>query len=176
MNILLSNLASGPLETKHGEFQISVFSDGREECIVLSKGEIHNGEGIYCRLHSMCITGHVFQSNECDCNDQISNSMKLIEQRGLGLVIMLQQEGRGNGAAAHIASQKLKRSGMSQSDAYTSLGFLSDARRYDVAVKILQYFDIKSLVLDTENLQKTSAMINAGIRVCSIANEAKSND
>src|SRR5437868_11222834 len=131
--IVLAHLAHGKLETEYWEFDLHVFHDGHEESIVLSLGNIRGGEGILCRVHSECMCGHVFLSTECDCREQMDVAQRWIAQDQRGLVIFLRQEGKGNGAAAHVATLPLKKLKISQSESYKRVGFSEDSRNYAMA-------------------------------------------
>jgi GTP cyclohydrolase II len=154
--------AIGTLKTQIDEFDVSTFFDGKEECVVLHMGCLSDAYKVYCRFHSQCFTGHVFQSIECDCNDQMRKAQLEVSRRGKGLIILLHQEGKGNGAVAHIASQNLKRNGISQEEAYLKLGYEADARDYSIAIKVLEYFNIKSVVMDTDNELKKKSLNSLG--------------
>jgi GTP cyclohydrolase II len=165
MSQLLHALATGPLTTEYGDFEVTVLYDGLEECIVLHRGLLRDAEGAYCRLHSQCFTGHVFHSTECDCDQQMRSAQESISRLGVGLILLLHQEGKANGAAAHIASQSLKRTGLSQPAAYLALGFPADARDYAIATKVLRYFGPRSVRMYTEDAQKLTAVRSAGVSV-----------
>jgi len=157
-------MAKGPLMTVNGEWQISVFYDGVAEAIALQYGDINTGE-VYCRIHSSCITAHVFGSIECDCREQMDLSMKAIREQGSGVIIYLDQEGRSNGNYAHIATQSLKREGFPQSVAYEKLGFPRDNRDYSLAIKVLKEMKINNLILLSNNPEKLKALADANLNV-----------
>ena len=106
-DVVLARLSTGKLNTRFGEFDVSVFHDGHEEALVLSKGTLGGERDVICRIHSECISSHVFFADECDCSEQMSQAQRLISERGLGLIIYLHQEGRGSGAAAHVATRSI---------------------------------------------------------------------
>ncbi|MDR1901471.1 MAG: hypothetical protein LBQ88_04205 [Treponema sp.] len=164
MNPLLVKLASGPFPTELGDFTIAEFTDGKDHAIAVYKGDITNGESILCRIHSECLSSY-FRYTGCDCANQLENAERDIERDGRGIIIYLMQEGRSNGSAAHIASLSLKAQGMDQVAAYRELGFSEDKRDFDMAVKILQYFNIKSVKLETGNKAKISTLEKFGISV-----------
>ncbi|MEO5371126.1 MAG: PfkB family carbohydrate kinase [Magnetococcus sp. DMHC-1] len=147
-------LASGPLLTEYGEFQIKVFTDGLEQGMVAIKGDVKNVEAVPCRLHSECICSHVLYSRECDCSNQMREALHYINSVGVGIVILLTQEGRSNGSVAHIATQTLKRSGISQDDAYKLVGFPVDGRDYRFAAKILKALNVNSISLLSSSERK----------------------
>lgn len=161
-------LAEGPLKTRFGEFREILFYDGQKESIALIMGDIQQSDAVLCRIHSSCIFGHVFNSIECDCREQMEKSQRAIQEEGKGLVIWLDQEGKGNGHMALLHSQQFKRAGMKQSDAYVAAGYERDARNYRVAAKILQHLGIASVRLLTDNAGKAEMLREMGIEVAGI--------
>ncbi len=162
---VIAQLASGPLSTIYGIFQMHVFHDGTEEAIVLTLGEVQGTENILCRIQSECVSSHVFFGTICDCREQMSASLELMQIEGTGFVIFLRQEGRGNGAAAHVATLDLRRKGHDQSEAYRLRGYPEDARSYNIAAKVLEYFGITSVRLISGNKNKEKALLDHNIHV-----------
>lgn len=162
---MLVKLASGPLVTIYGEWVIHLYWSGTHQVVALVHGLVRNKRAIPTRIHSACLTAHVFGSVECDCREQMSLAMSAIERHGSGLVILLDQEGRGNGMMAHVASQALKRQGVRQSAAYQRLGYSADSRRYDVAAEVIRLHRIRSVLLLTNNPHKQLALEAAGVAV-----------
>jgi len=119
---MIVRLAEGPLRTRFGTFQEVLYYDGQQETIALVMGNVYQTEHVLCRLHSHCLAAHVFNSIECDCREQMELAQALIEHRGTGVIIWLDQEGRGNGHFALIKSRALQEQGMSQTEAYVQLG------------------------------------------------------
>ncbi|HRQ36870.1 MAG TPA: PfkB family carbohydrate kinase [Chloroflexota bacterium] len=162
---VLALLAEGTLPTDYGEFKMSVWYDGHEQAIVLSKGDLIGQHDVLCRIHSECISSHIFFSRLCDCRDQMIRSQKLISREGRGLIFFLEQEGRGNGAAAHVATLNLKAEGIPQHEAYRKVGFSEDIRQYDIVAKILKRLKINSVKLITSNRNKIGALEKSGIKI-----------
>lgn len=162
---MIRQLAVGPLLTKFGEWMHHLYWDGEHQAIAMVFGTVEGAEALPCRVHSSCITAHVFASVECDCREQLEICMKYMEQNGRGVVVWLDHEGRGNGMMAHIESQALKRSGLSQSEAYEKLGYPRDARRYEPAAEILQHLGVKTIVVMTNNPLKVEALRRAGLPI-----------
>jgi len=162
---VLARLANGPINTDFGEFQMAVFHDGQLQAITLSLGDISGQENVLCRIHSECISSHVFFSRQCDCRKQMIYAQDIIRREGQGLIVFLEQEGRGHGAAAHVATLELKKKGYPQNVAYGMRGFAGDARRYDMAAKVIAYFQIKSVTLMSSNKLKKEALEKFGIAV-----------
>ena len=127
---MIVKLAVGKLKTQFGEFQEALYYDGQKESIALTMGAIKEAQDVLCRIHSSCLYGHVFNSIECDCREQMELSQQLIQEAGIGIVIWLDQEGKGNGHYALMKSVPFKRSGMSQAQAYEAAGFQQDARNF----------------------------------------------
>ena len=92
---MIVRLAEGNLKTKYGQFDEKLYYDGQKEAIVMSMGDLKDAEEVLCRVHSSCIFGHYFNSAECDCQEQMDISMQLIQQAGQGIIILLDQEGKG---------------------------------------------------------------------------------
>jgi GTP cyclohydrolase II len=162
---MIAELARGPLMTQYGEWSHILYWDGLREAIALVKGDVAGKEALPTRVHSSCITSHVFLSVECDCREQLEITMAFIEAQGAGVIIWLDHEGRANGMMAHIASQQLKRDGLSQADAYRKLGYPADARRYETAAEILRALGVKSVTVMTNNPTKVDALRQAGLPI-----------
>jgi GTP cyclohydrolase II len=168
---ILALLSSGELNTMVGLFKIWVFHDGLAQAIVLTKGDVSGKEDVLCRIHSQCISGHVFGSVLCDCQNQMLSAQRRVIKAGAGIIIFLDQEGRGNGAAADIATIELKKKGIPQDVAYRQCGFEPDARRFDLASKVLKYFQIKSVCFMSSSVTKKKSLESWGIQISSIKRE-----
>ena len=162
---MITKLAEGSLKTKFGEFKEVLFYDGQKESIAMIMGDIKNEENVLCRVHSSCIFGHYFNSIECDCQEQMDISQQLIQREGNGLIILLDQEGKGNGHFALLNSVKFKRQGVKQADAYEAVGFKRDARDFSSAGKILKKMGVKSIRMLTNNPDKVETVSQYGIKV-----------
>ena len=162
---MIIRLAEGRLHTKFGTFLEILYYDGQQEIIAIVMGNVQHGEEVLCRLHSHCLAAHVFNSIECDCREQMEIAQALIEQRGVGVIIWLDQEGRGNGHLALMRSRALQEQGLSQTEAYVKLGYEADARRYTRAAEIVHDLGIKSVRLLTNSPQKIAGLQAAGINI-----------
>jgi 3,4-dihydroxy 2-butanone 4-phosphate synthase/GTP cyclohydrolase II len=162
---MIIRLAEGQLSTKFGTFLEVLYYDGQQELIAIVMGNVQHGQEVLCRLHSHCLAAHVFNSIECDCREQMEIAQALIEQRGRGVIIWLDQEGRGNGHLALLQSRALQEQGMSQSAAYVALGYEADARRYTRAAEILHDLEVKSVQLMTNSPHKVAGLQAAGITI-----------
>jgi GTP cyclohydrolase II len=165
---MIVKLAQGNLKTIYGTFQEALYYDGQKESIALTMGDIQGAENVLCRVHSSCIFGHYFNSIECDCQQQMDISQQLIQKQGIGIIILLDQEGKGNGHFALLNSVKYKRQGLKQADAYESAGFKKDNRDFRSAAKILKDLGVKSIKMLTDNPDKVETLTQFGINVVGI--------
>ncbi|HEX8564849.1 MAG TPA: hypothetical protein VF648_04210 [Pyrinomonadaceae bacterium] len=162
---MIVRLAERDLNTKFGNFREILYYDGQSESIALVMGEVEGQENVFCRIHSSCVSAHVFNSIECECREEMETSQALIEREGKGVIVYLDQEGKGNGHLALMASIEHKKSGLSQSEAYKKVGFEADARSFRPAAEILADLKIKSVVLLTNNTAKADDLRNWSIIV-----------
>ena len=162
---MVIRLAEGYLRTKFGTFLEILYYDGHKESSAIVMGEVQQRDNVLCRLHSHCVAAHIFNSIECDCREQMEIAQALIEQQGAGVIIWLDQEGRGNGHLALVRSRALQAQGLSQTEAYVQLGYAADARQYTSAAAILQDLSVKSIVLMTNSPHKIESLQAAGITV-----------
>ena len=153
--------------TKFGNFDFVGYSDKIEnkEYIAVIKGDIRNKENVSVRLHSECLTGDVFGSKRCDCQEQLHRSLKEIEEKGEGLLIYLRQEGRGIGIINKLKAYKLQDEGYDTVEANHQLGFQEDLRDYAVAAQIIKDLKVKSISLKTNNPLKIEGLKKYGIKV-----------
>lgn len=165
---MIVKLAEGNLKTKFGEYREILFYNGQKEAIALLMGDVAGAEAVLCRVHSSCLFGHAFNSIECDCREQMEISQQLIQQEGRGIVIWLDQEGKGNGHFALLKSVEHKRLGLAQADAYEAVGFKRDARDYTVAAEILNQLGVKSIRMLTNNPKKVDTLTQYGVHVAGI--------
>lgn len=162
---MIVKLAEGNLKTKYGLFQEALYYDGQKESIAFYQGDLKDGEAILCRLHSSCIFGHYFNSIECSCQEEMNISQALIQKAGKGIIILMDQEGKGNGHFALLNSVHYKRQGVPQAEAYEAAGFQKDARDYRSAAKILHDLGVKSVKMLTNNPKKVAILEAQGIEV-----------
>jgi len=161
MNI---RLAERELKTAYGAFREVLYYDGQKESIALVMGEVEDGENVLCRVHSACVSGHVFSSVECDCREQMEASQAAIEAEGRGVIVYLDQEGKGNGHLALLESIPYKKE-FGQAEAYVKAGYKADARDYRPAAEILTDLKVRSVVMLTGNAGKAADLRRESIVV-----------
>jgi GTP cyclohydrolase II len=162
---MVMHLAQRRLKTKFGEFTEHLYYDGKKESIALVMGDVAGKENVLCRIHSHCIGAHVFNSIECDCREQMELAQFLVEQQGEGVIIWLDQEGKGNGHLALIKSTEYKLKGVPQAEAYVAAGYERDARSYTQAAGILNDLQVKSITLLANDDGKAAGLQKIGIEV-----------
>ena len=155
------------LPTKYGQFELVPFQEkvNGKEHMALIKGNLTSEDTVLTRIHSSCATGDLFGSLKCDCGEQLIEAMKMIENNGSGIIVYLQQEGRGIGLMNKMKAYKLQEEGMDTIEANLHLGFASDEREYDVAAQILKNLEVKKLNLLTNNPEKIVGLEAYGIEV-----------
>jgi GTP cyclohydrolase II len=165
-------LAAADLPTRHGVFKTHVFrttepGDGacEKEHVALVYGDIQGGSNVPVRIHSECMTSEVFGSLKCDCKEQLEAALADVARRGAGAVLYLRQEGRGIGLANKIRAYALQSVGHDTVDANRLLGLPDDAREYHAAAHMLEHFDVKSVLLMTNNPAKVRGLEALGVAV-----------
>ncbi|MBQ0089293.1 MAG: bifunctional 3,4-dihydroxy-2-butanone-4-phosphate synthase/GTP cyclohydrolase II [Prevotellaceae bacterium] len=148
------------LPTDYGHFKLIPFRQKNNglEHIALIKGEWKEDEPIMVRVHSSCATGDIFGSKRCDCGEQLHKAMQMIEKEGKGVVLYLNQEGRGIGLMAKVAAYKLQEQGYDTVDANTHLGYNPDERDYGVGAQILRMIGVRKMRLLTNNPTKRAGL------------------
>ena len=155
------------LPTQNGEFMLTPFRDlttGLEH-VVLTKGEWKEDEPVLCRVHSSCMTGDVFGSMRCECGEQLTKAMQMIEAEGRGIIVYMNQEGRGIGLMNKIRAYKLQEEGDDTVEANVHLGFRPDERDYGVGAQILREMGAHKLRLMTNNPVKRVGLESYGIEI-----------
>lgn len=162
---MIIRLAERELRTKYGTFNEVLYYDGQKESMAIVMGDVANGEGVLCRVHSHCVGAHLFNSIECDCREQMAAAQAAIEQEGRGVIIWLDQEAKGNGHLALIQSTPFKKAGDPQAVAYENAGFRADARDYQAAVQILEDLGVRSIILLANDDRKADQLRRDGVGV-----------
>lgn len=155
------------LPTAYGDFLLTPFrqlSNGLEH-VVLVKGEWQADEPVLCRVHSSCMTGDIFGSMRCECGEQLHKAMQMVEKEGKGIIVYLNQEGRGIGLMNKIRAYKLQEQGDDTVEANVHLGFQPDERDYGVGAQILQKMGAHKLRLMTNNPVKRVGLESFGIEI-----------
>lgn len=170
---VLEQLAQAPLPTRHGTFQLHVFSWddplahpalSREHC-ALVLGDVRGQRNVPVRVHSECLTGEVFASLKCDCREQFDHAQAAIAQYGFGVILYLRQEGRGIGLANKVRAYALQAMGADTVEANELLHLPVDARTYDAAAAMLRELGIESIELMTNNPAKVDDLSRLGVTV-----------
>ena len=155
------------LPTQHGDFMLTPFRDlttGLDH-VALTKGEWKEDEPILCRVHSSCMTGDIFGSKRCECGEQLNQAMQMIEAEGRGIIVYMNQEGRGIGLMNKIRAYKLQEQGDDTVEANIHLGFRPDERDYGVGAQILRQMGAHKLRLMTNNPVKRVGLESYGIEI-----------
>jgi 3,4-dihydroxy 2-butanone 4-phosphate synthase/GTP cyclohydrolase II len=155
------------LPTNHGDFNIIPFrqlSNGQEH-VVLKKGTWEKDEPILVRVHSSCVTGDIFGSLRCECGEQLHHAMEMIEKEGKGVIVYMNQEGRGIGLMNKIKAYALQEQGMDTVDANIHLGFDADERDYGVGASILREIGVSKMRLITNNPVKRIGLEGYGLEI-----------
>lgn len=158
------------MPTRYGHFHLIPFrqqSNGLEH-MALVKGKWERDEPVLVRVHSSCATGDIFGSQRCDCGEQLHKSMQLIEKEGKGVVIYMQQEGRGIGLMNKIAAYKLQEEGYDTVDANIHLGFKPDERDYGCGAQMLRHLGVRKMRLLTNNPVKRVGLEAYGLEITEI--------
>ncbi len=155
------------MPTEWGTFNLidyKVETNGQEH-LALVKGNWDKDESVLVRMHSSCVTGDVFGSCRCDCGDQLHKSMEMIEKEGKGVIVYLNQEGRGIGLLNKLKAYKLQENGYDTVEANIELGFKADERDYGVGAQILRDLGVRKIKLMTNNPKKRAGLIGYGLEI-----------
>ena len=175
---LIEKLIDINLPTHVGNFRLHAFKQITNDQIHLAlvKGEWEKNESLLVRVHSSCITGDIFGSCRCDCGPQLTAAMQLIEQKGKGVIVYMNQEGRGIGLFNKLKAYKLQENGRDTVEANEDLGFKADIRDYGVGAQILRSLNIQRIKLLSNNPKKRTGLMGYGLEIVeNIPLEIKSN-
>ena len=162
----ITKIASSTLPTKYGTFAISVYKCGVSdlEHVALVHGNVR-GTAALVRVHSQCLTGDTFGSLRCDCQAQLHESIRIIQKAESGIIIYLNQEGRGIGLGNKIKAYALQDRGYDTVEANHALGFPADARGYEIAALMLKDLGVEKIKLLTNNPDKEKQLTQYGIKI-----------
>ncbi len=155
------------MPTKHGNFELIAFrqTNTGEQHLALKKGNWDKDEPVLVRVHSSCFTGDILHSLRCDCGEQLQKSMEMVEKEGKGLVIYMNQEGRGIGLLNKLKAYKLQEEGKDTVEANLALGFKNDQRDYGVGAQILRHLGVSKIRLMTNNPRKRAGLLGYGLEI-----------
>lgn len=156
------------LTARNCEFVVFRGGEGMREQVAVVVGTPDPARPVLVRLHSACLTGDLFGSLRCDCGDQLRTTVATMAQAGGGVLLYLDQEGRGNGIANKMRAYRLQSDGLDTYEADETLGFGLDARRFDFAAAMLRQLGYEHVVLMTNNPEKIAALSRAGLQVSGV--------
>lgn len=164
---LIEKLIDVNLPTHVGNFRLHAFRQITNDQIHLAlvKGHWDNDESILVRVHSSCITGDIFGSCRCDCGPQLTAAMQMIERNGKGVIVYMNQEGRGIGLFNKLKAYKLQENGRDTVEANEDLGFNADSRDYGVGAQILRFLNIQHIKLLSNNPKKRTGLMGYGLEI-----------
>lgn len=166
------------MPTDYGDFELVAFKqlDNGQEHLALIKGTWEKDEAVLVRVHSSCVTGDIFASKRCDCGEQLHAAMQMVEEKGKGVVLYINQEGRGIGLINKLRAYKLQEMGRDTVEANIELGFKMDERDYGIGAQILRDLGVCKINLITNNPKKRAGLIGYGLEIIdNVAIEIKPN-
>lgn len=164
---LIDEIVRVDMPTKYGHFKLVAFQEknSTNEHLALMKGTWNPGDPVLVRVHSSCFTGDILGSLRCDCGDQLHSAMKMVEKEGNGVILYMNQEGRGIGLLNKLKAYRLQEQGMDTVEANLHLGFQMDQRDYGVGAQILRHLGVTKLKLITNNPKKRVGLIGYGLEI-----------
>jgi 3,4-dihydroxy 2-butanone 4-phosphate synthase/GTP cyclohydrolase II len=166
---LIEEMVKVDMPTRYGHFTLHVFRERNNpesgEHLAMVKGTWDKDEPVLVRVHSSCLTGDILGSLRCDCGDQLHNAMQMVEDAGKGVVLYMNQEGRGIGLLNKLKAYKLQEGGMDTVEANLHLGFPMDNRDYGVGAQILRALQVKKIKLISNNPKKRAALNGYGLEI-----------
>lgn len=164
---LIEEIVKVEMPTKWGNFKLIAFNEKgtNNEHLALIKGEWQKDEPVLVRVHSSCFTGDILGSMRCDCGEQLHSAMQQVEKEGKGVILYMNQEGRGIGLVNKLKAYKLQESGFDTVEANLHLGFPMDKRDYGIGAQILRYLGISKLRLLSNNPRKRAGLLGYGLEI-----------
>jgi 3,4-dihydroxy 2-butanone 4-phosphate synthase/GTP cyclohydrolase II len=164
---LIEEIVRVKMPTRYGDFDLVAFREKNttNEHLALIKGEWKKDEPVLVRVHSSCFTGDILGSLRCDCGDQLHTAMERVEKEGKGVILYMNQEGRGIGLLNKLKAYRLQEKGMDTVDANLHLGFPMDKRDYGIGAQMLRYLGISKIRLLSNNPSKRAGLLGYGLEV-----------
>lgn len=164
---LIDRIVDVHLPTEFGDFQLFAYKEKNtgQDNLALVKGSWSKDEAVLVRVHSSCLTGDIFGSCRCDCGPQLHKAMEIIEKEGKGVILYMNQEGRGIGLMNKLKAYKLQEQGLDTLEANIELGFKADQRDYGIGAQILRDLGISKMRLMSNNPKKRSGLIGYGLEI-----------
>lgn len=164
---LIEEIVRVNMPTQYGDFKLVAFKDknSNNEHLALIKGEWEKDEPVLTRVHSSCFTGDILGSLRCDCGDQLHTAMQMVQDEGKGIILYMNQEGRGIGLMNKLKAYKLQEEGMDTVEANLHLGFQMDERDYGVGAQILRHLNVTRLRLMSNNPRKRVGLVGYGLEI-----------
>lgn len=175
---LIERIVDVKMPTTNGDFQLIAFKEinSEQEHLALMKGTWEKDEAVLVRVHSSCITGDIFGSCRCDCGPQLHKAMEMIESEGKGVIVYMNQEGRGIGLMNKLKAYKLQEEGYDTLEANIKLGFKGDERDYGIGAQIIRSLGVSKMKLMSNNPTKRTGLVGYGLEITeNIALEIESN-
>jgi 3,4-dihydroxy 2-butanone 4-phosphate synthase/GTP cyclohydrolase II len=164
---LIEEIVRVDMPTQHGHFKLVAFQEknSTNEHLALMKGTWEPDETVMVRVHSSCFTGDILGSLRCDCGEQLHQAMQMVEDEGKGVILYMNQEGRGIGLLNKLKAYRLQEQGLDTVEANLHLGFQTDQRDYGVGAQILRHLGIKKIRLISNNPRKRVGLIGYGLEI-----------
>ncbi len=164
---IVTRVVEVDMPTQLGDFKLKAYkvNTNGQEHIALVKGTWKKDEPVLCRVHSSCVTGDIFGSCRCDCGPQLHEAMRMIEKEGKGVIVYMNQEGRGIGLVNKLKAYELQEKGLDTVEANLELGFKMDERDYGIGAQILRDLGVSKIKLMTNNPKKRAGLIGYGLEI-----------